>query len=125
MIGQAANLDANLEMIIEMLPADREGAERRKHSLTRDDGVVIANMIKIAAANQGCSIGLTQKQMEAIRNIPAHTFTEMNDIVKERKRLLNALGAVTLSVLAFIGHQLFTRIDWRRLGHFITGGTAQ
>ncbi len=116
-----ATLDANLKMIIDMLPNTPDGMEHRKYALTRSDGHVIANMIKVAASNQGCSIGLSQKQMEAIRNIPAHTFTELNDMAKERKRLLNALGVMTLAVLGFVGQQLFTKIDWRRVWHFITG----
>lgn len=115
------NIDNSLQMIIDMLPETPDGHEQRQYALTRNDGNVIANMIKIAADNQGCSIGLTHRQMEAIRSIPAQTFTELNDMAKERKKLLNALGVMTLTVLGFIGQQLFTKIDWRKIWHTIIG----
>lgn len=115
-----SELDESLELILDLLPDEHTDSQTRKHSLTKADGVVMISMIKIITAHQGCSIGLSVKQAEAIRNTPAKAFEDINDIVKERKHLLNALGVMTLAVLGFIGQQLFTKIEWHRIWANIT-----
>jgi len=114
-------LDASLEIILDSLPQDLPGQTQRKHALTRSDAVLISNMIKVAVQNQGCSIGLTDQQMSAIRDIPPHTFRDMKDMVKERRRALNALGLMTLAVLGWFGKWIFEAIDWVGLWRIITG----
>lgn len=115
-----SELDDSLKAILDTLPEDHVGPQRRKNSLTRSDGTVLISMIKIITAHQGCSIGLSVKQAEAIRNTPASTYHDIGDMVRERKRLLNALGVMTLAVLGFIGQQLFTKVDWHKIWAYIT-----
>ena len=115
-----SDLDISLQAILDTLPDEHVGQQRRKNSLTYSDGLVMVNMIKVITAHQGCSIGLTERQCESIRKTPAKTFDDMNDMVKERKRLLNALGVMTLAVLGFIGQQLFTKIHWSKIWESIT-----
>lgn len=112
-----SELDDSLEVILNLLPEEHEGQQRRQNALTRSDGHVIIAIVKEITSHQGCSIGLSQKQCEAIRNTPAKSFNEMNDMVKERRRLIYALGTMTLAVFGFIGQQLFTKINWTNVGH--------
>jgi len=114
-----SDLDTSLEIILDTLPTEHEGPHRRKNSLTRADGLVMINMIKVITSHQGCSIGLSERQCEAIRKTPAKAFDDINDMVKERKKLFNALGVMTLAILGFVGQQLFTKIDWAKIWKFI------
>lgn len=109
-------LDASLRIILDSLPDDHDGPFRRKHALTKSDAVTIAEMIRVAVANQGCSIGLTATQIEGLKDLD---ISAVGDMVQERKKLLNALGALTLTALAGLGSILFTNIDWHRVGQFL------
>jgi len=108
-------LDSSLEILLNSLPEEHEGPMRRRHSLTKYDAELIANMIKVAVQNQGCSIGLTSGQMEAIKEITPNTFREIKGIVKERRRVLNAIGLMTLAVLGWLGKWVFETIDWHKV----------
>jgi len=107
-------LDASLEILLETLPEEHEGNRRSKYSLTKHDAKLIANMIQVGVNNQGCSIGLTEQQMAAIKEIPHGMFRDMRDIVKERRRVLNAIGLMTLAVLGWLGKLIFEGIDWHK-----------
>lgn len=115
-----SEFDQELDLILATLPEHHEGEQQRQFSLTRRDGEVVASMIRLSSKHQGCAIGLNIRQAEAIRNTPATNLTAINDIVKERKKLLQALGVMTLGVLGFIGQMLFTKIDWAKIWKFIT-----
>ena len=117
--GEDFNL--SLKVILDSLPEEHEGPQRRKHALTKKDAELIADMIRLAVSNQGCSIGLTPGQMAALKGIPPHTLNEMQEMVKERKRLLNALGAMTLAAMAFIGKWIFEKVEWHKVWLFVTG----
>lgn len=110
-------LDASLEILLDTLPEEHEGPQRRKYALTKHDAKLIANMIQVSISNQGCSIGLTDGQMQAIKEITPGTFRELKDMVKERRRALNALGLMTLAVLGWLGKWIFEAIDWKVLFH--------
>ena len=112
------DLDASLTVILNSLPEEHDGPQRRKHSLTKEDAVLIANMIKIAVNNQGCSIGLSEQQMAAIKDIPPSMFRDIKDMVKERRRALNALGLMTLAILGWLGKWIFETIDWSKVWNF-------
>jgi hypothetical protein len=114
------DLNASLKIILNLLPEEHEGQQRRQNALTRSDGHVIIAIVKEITSHQGCSIGLSARQCEAIRNTPAKNFEEMNDMVKERRRLIYALGTITLAILGFIGQQLFTKIHWGKIWESIT-----
>ena len=114
-------LDARLQIILDSLPPETDGQTKRKHALTRSDVIIISNMIKVAVTNQGCSIGLTERQMSAIRDIPPGTFRDMKDMVKERRWALNALGLMTLAILGWFGKWIFEKINWVYLWHVLTG----
>lgn len=115
------DLDASLEIILDSLPPESKDQQHRKHALTRGDALLISNMIKVAVQNQGCSIGLTQDQMSAIRSIPAGTFRDVKEMVKERRRFLNAVGLATLTILGWVGMWIFEKIDWVHLWRVLTG----
>jgi hypothetical protein len=117
------DLDASLQIILDSLPPDSgvPGQRHRQHALTRSDALLISNMIKVAVQNQGCSIGLTDDQMLAIRGIPAGTFRDVKDMVKERRKILNALGLMTLAVLGWLGKWIFEKIDWVHVWQIMTG----
>jgi galactokinase len=108
-------LDASLEILLDTLPDEHEGPQRRKYSLTRHDAKLIANMIQVAVTNQGCSIGLTTQQMAAIKDIAPGTFRDMRDMVKERRRVLNAIGLMTLGILGWLGKWIFETVDWHKV----------
>jgi hypothetical protein len=113
--------DEAVKAILDMLPTEHEGQEKRQYALTRRDGEFMLSLIKLAIMNQGCSIGLSEQQMEALKNIPAKNISAMNDMVKERKNLLNALGALSLLLLAGMGKVLFSAFEWKKIWKFMTG----
>lgn len=108
-------LDASLMILLDTLPDEHEGPQRRKYALTKHDAELISKMIKVAAQNQGCSIGLTSQQMAAIKDVAPGTFREIREIVKERRRVLNAIGLMTLAVLGWIGKLIFEAVDWSKV----------
>ncbi len=63
------NLDDLQEIMddLDSYPASNP-SERRKHSLTRDDVLIIARIIQ-ATSGQSCSMGLEEKEITAIKKI--------------------------------------------------------
>ena len=115
------DFDVSLKIILDSLPEEHDGPQRRKHALTKKDAELMADMIRLAVINQGCSIGLSPEQMGAIKGIPAETFGEIKEMVRERRRLLNALGALTLAILAFVGKWIFEKVEWSKVWLFMSG----
>jgi len=115
------DLETGLEMLVESLPAEHDQPNKRANVLTRADAAIIAGMIKIAMSNQGCSIGLDSQQIAALKGTPAETLQAMSGIVKERKQLLNAIGGLTLAILAWLGKLFFEAIDWAKITTFFKG----
>lgn len=112
-------LDESLDLILDSLPEEHEGANRRKHCLTKSDAELIAKMIRVAMHNQGCSIGITQQQAVALAEIPAGNFRAMNDMVRERRKILSAIGLITVSALGWLGTTLFNAVPWRKLWEWV------
>jgi hypothetical protein len=115
------DLDRSLKMLLETLPEETETPHKRRNALTRQDAALIASMIKIAMNNQGCSIGLDAHQIAALKNTPADIIESMAGMVRERKQLLNAVGAATLAILAWLGKILFDSIDWHKIAGLFKG----
>lgn len=124
-----SSFDENVQMVLDMLP-EHDGTEnRRKHSLTKADGVWIAHLVKAATHNQGCSIGLTEEQAMAIKSIPASNLVAINGMVKERRKILRWLGAVAIgfasavgTFLYYVGKMIVSDIDWGKLLHHTPKG---
>ncbi len=111
------DLDENTRLLLETLPDGDDGApHRRQQALTRKDGEWIVRVMKIAMSNQGCSIGLDARQIAAIKGTPAHTFEAMNEIVKERRRILATIGLITVTIIGWIAKVVFEAVDWHRVG---------
>lgn len=112
------DLDLSLKMILDALPSEEDTPNHRQIQLTRKDFEMIASMIKVATTNQGCSIGFNEHQIEALKDTSADTIRAMKDMVKERKRILSAIGLATVSVMGWIGTVLFQSINWSKVGNF-------
>ncbi len=124
MVADQTDIDDGLKAILGLLPSENEGQQKRQHSLTRRDGEVMVHMIRhiMGQSQHVCMIGLSVKQMEAYRNIPAPHVEALDDMVKERKKLLNVMGVMTFGILAFIGKVLFEKIDWHAISKLLFGG---
>lgn len=55
------------QAIMEGLPAPAKG-ERRQHSLTRDDILVIAKIVK-ATAHQTCALGFSSEEVKQVQTV--------------------------------------------------------
>ena len=114
-----AELDAQLDLILDALPEYHGDGERRKHALTKSDMGLIVTAIRVSAHNQPCSLSFTKEQAEDILKM-----------VKERRRVLILIGAGVSATLAFIGQKTIEAMApdlWKRVAHWLVvhlGGQA-
>ena len=101
-----------INVILSMLPDSKEGQEKRSCSLTKRDGEILAEMIRLAVASQACSLGLTEAQAMALKELPPENIRAIASIVKERRRVLAAIGTLVMAILVAVGTGAVNAMDF-------------
>lgn len=115
----------DLEQILQLLPEDREGKERRKYSLTRDDVTILMSLMQMMQPQHSCIL-LDTEQSNALASLDAESIRDISVMVKERRRLLRLVGLMVLAVLGYVGKAALAAMDFnwvaRLFGYSKTGG---
>ena len=108
-------LGEKIQNMLDELPDTPLSNTKREYALSKKDARWLANLVLVVSEHQGCAIGLTTEQIDAIRNTPAHTLRAMKDMEAERNKALKALGVITLALLGGIGKLIFDTVNWTRV----------
>lgn len=86
-----------LQEIMDKLPEPPPGAEKRKHALTKDDVLIIAQVVQ-AVSHKSCAMGFTVEEIKTVKGVIS---TVNKGILVVGYAILTALGAGVVTLIGW------------------------
>ncbi len=112
------DIQQKIQNMLDEIPDAEHDEHRREYSLSKTSARWMANMMLMIAESGGCNRGLSEDQALVLKKMTPETLHNLNDMVKERKKILALLGAVVLAILAYVGQIVLKALDasfWKSL----------
>lgn len=114
MPNDAINIDLeDLQEIMNKLPDQREGTEKRKYALTKDDVLIIAQVVQ-AVSHKSCAMGF---EVDEIKRLKGFVRTVNGGILAIGYAILATIGAGLVSITIWaVKHGILEVVDTTKKG---------